>query len=937
MIKLSHKHQFLLCFFLVTFCFFSYSSFAKSINYQQLSNNNKSNLKTEIIREKSFQKILNGASLGSEFRILVKLSKQTYLRTLKNYGKDIHEFNVYPGIAITLSKAEIMNQIQNNVFTEIWRNSEITTLSNDQQVESLNLTQNTLDFNEKVETSDLWNKGIYGSDITVAILDTGIDLDNPALNRTMENEVRIIGAWNFVQHTFDVDDDNGHGTEIAGIIGSSGLHGYMQGVAPNCKFLIGKILSNTASGTVENLIQGIDWAIENEADVINLSVGKPVNDKMSPEVEAVNNAVKQGIIVCVGVGNSRKTIEFGYNDFYTVLSPGIATQAITVGATDNNNILYEHSSAGPVAVNYNSTTSRTMFDTISEDDSWLKPDVLAPGVKLNTTSYNGKKTTIVTGTSYATAVVSGVCSLLLQVYYEAHPSMIKNAILETSQSLNLNLVTPLNESMSYSVSAQYQGAGLVNVSSALEYLLNPSTITFQPSRIPYTQYYYFLNSEKTLTFQLYINKKIDDFSIEIANNIVDLVTISNLPTSFNIGQYDLKMKLTTEDAYQTRYRSYISVVADGEEFRYNIEFHVISAKGRILLDCGVTGDEKYYSLFGSLKDIIELSRAAGLIPEIQTKDGLLEPISTKNLNDYEVISLINYNNSIYQTSSDEDLSALSDYLLPDGNFYGGTLLLLPSATSDLNSINTLLSPVNISYEMLLENSIIFDLSGSSDILSTHPNQINELFIPSPFNISTENELYLSLNNSFVYADFRLDNGSLLIAANNIDMFLNTPYLYSSETSEYDELFLSSGFGSNNEMLGNLLYASSVRSLLFDYEINKIEVKYDEPIQIEINVYNQYKTIKNWDFYLTLETKDEILTRYYDFEDFSNGTYSFSFKLSDLKASPGEYILRIRSLSGTESWTINFLAKVSWGPLIIGFSLVISTTFLLLYRRVRIKK
>ncbi|MCG3216240.1 MAG: S8 family serine peptidase, partial [Candidatus Heimdallarchaeota archaeon] len=844
MIKLSHKHQFLLCFFLVTFCFFSYSSFAKSINYQQLSNNNKSNLKTEIIREKSFQKILNGASLGSEFRILVKLSKQTYLRTLKNYGKDIHEFNVYPGIAITLSKAEIMNQIQNNVFTEIWRNSEITTLSNDQQVESLNLTQNTLDFNEKVETSDLWNKGIYGSDITVAILDTGIDLDNPALNRTMENEVRIIGAWNFVQHTFDVDDDNGHGTEIAGIIGSSGLHGYMQGVAPNCKFLIGKILSNTASGTVENLIQGIDWAIENEADVINLSVGKPVNDKMSPEVEAVNNAVKQGIIVCVGVGNSRKTIEFGYNDFYTVLSPGIATQAITVGATDNNNILYEHSSAGPVAVNYNSTTSRTMFDTISEDDSWLKPDVLAPGVKLNTTSYNGKKTTIVTGTSYATAVVSGVCSLLLQVYYEAHPSMIKNAILETSQSLNLNLITPLDESMSYSVSAQYQGAGLVNVSSALEYLLNPSTITFQPSRIPYTQYYYFLNSEKILTFQLYINKKIDDLSIEIANNIVDLVTISNLPTSFNIGQYDLKMKLTTEDAYQTRYRSYISVIADGEEFRYNIEFHVISAKGRILLDCGVTGDEKYYSLFGSLKDIIELSRAAGLIPEIQTKDGLLEPISTKNLNDYEVISLINYNNSIYQTSSDEDLSALSDYLLPDGNFYGGTLLLLPSATSDLNSINTLLSPVNISYEMLLENSIIFDLSGSSDILSTHPNQINELFIPSPFNISTENELYLSLNNSFVYADFRLDNGSLLIAANNIDMFLNTPYLYSSETSEYDELFLSSGFGSNNEMLGNLLYASSVRSLLFDYEINKIEVKYDDPIQIEINVYNQYKTIKN---------------------------------------------------------------------------------------------
>ena len=936
MIKSVVPSRFFLCSFLIVCCFFTYTSFGTIDSLSPTKNTFSRTQTLEIIKEENLRNKILNANLDEEFRILAKLSNYQYLHILEDFGKNIQTFNIYDGIAITLTKSELMMQIQNEVFTEVWDNSEISFSSDTNYFCDLNLTQTTANFTEKVHTADMWEKGFLGEGMRVAILDTGIKTDHPALSQTMNLDEKIIETWNFIDNNSDVEDDHGHGTAVAGIIGSNGLNGYMRGVAPNCEFLIGKILTGSATGTIETFIEGIDWAIENEADVINLSIGKYVSEKNSPEVEAVNNAVKLGIIVCAAAGNLRGSANFLYNDLFTVLSPGIASLAITVGSIDNNNILYELGSAGPVAVHYDENSGTPIFDTISTEGTWIKPDVLAPGVRLNTTSYTGS-TEIVSGTSYATSVVSGVCLLLLQAYTNTLPSVVKSSLLETSQSLSIEVDTPFNESINTDVSTIYKGAGLINASSAFNYLIDVPTLFIWPSRAPFLRHNYFLNDKDSFKVNLFINKEIDSLQINISDTLSDFITISNIPTTFDIGQYDLNLSISTERAYQRRYRSYVSYIADAVEFRQEIDFNVLSAKGRILLDCDRTVDEFYRSMYGSFFDIIDLSRGVGLIPIINPKNRNWKSFHVQDLNNYEVIMLMNFKSTISRTVSNEDLPILSDYILPHGNYGGGALIILPSTQSDLLMLNSLLAPLNISYVSLADENKTLDLSGYNNVLTTEPNQISNIFIPSPFNISSTNETFLSFENSFVYANFRVDNGSLLIAANNIDMFQNSPYLYSSSTSKYNELTLSSCFGDNIEYLENLLYASSVRSLLIDYDISTFETEYKDDIVVRVNIYNHYKALEDWDFYLSLDRKGEIQYRIYGFQDYSNGTYSISFSPADYEVVPGEYVLRVRSFSGTRSWTIDILAKVSWGPIMVGFSLVVSVVFLIFYKQVRIKK
>ncbi len=917
-------------------CFFSYTAFSVTDTISPVRNNHRKVSVLDVIKEESFRDEILKATSESEFRVLAKLSDSSLMQILEEHGNNVHIFNSYDGIAITLTKSELMWQIQNHVLTEVWDNSEVSFLSENNNIQELNFTQTTSNFTEKVHATELWTKGLFGNNMKVAILDTGIKTDHPALSQTMNLNDKIVQTWNFIDETTNVEDDNGHGTAVAGIIGSNGLNGYMRGIAPNCEFLIGKILSSSATGTIEILIQGIDWAIENEADVINLSLGKFVSEKNSPEVEAVNNAVQQGILVCAAAGNIRGLVDIGYNDLFTVLSPGIASHAITVGSIDNNDILYEKGSAGPVAVHYNESSSRALFNTISTDETWLKPDVLAPGVRLNTTSSSGT-TEIVSGTSYATAVVSGVCLLLKQAYTDILPSVVKSSFLETSHPLNIELESPFNEIINPAISQVYQGAGAINASSAHTYFVNATTLFIWPSRAPFIRQNYFLNQKDSFIISLFINKEIESLQINVSSSISDFITISNIPNTFNIGQYNLNLLISTERTYQRRYRSYVSFFADGVEFRQEIDFTVNSAKGRVLLDCDEIGDNLFYSLYGSLYDVLDISRGVGLVPIINSKDENSKSFSSLDVNNYEVIALMNFNSSIYHTVSEEDFSVLSDYLLPNGNYGGGALLILPSTQSDLLAINNLLTPLNISYIPLLDDNISLDFSSYHYVLNSEPNIISDLFIPSPFNISSTNETFFSLDNSFVYANLRLDNGSLLIAANNIDMFLNSPYLYSSDSSEYNELMISTNYGNNRDFLENLLYASTVRGLLIDYDISAFETEYKGNILITVNIYNQYKALENWDFYMSLDKKGEIIYRFYDFQDYSNGTYSMSFSPSDYDVTAGEYILRVRSFSGTRSWTINILAKISWGPILVEFSLVVAVVFLFFYKKVRIKK
>jgi len=169
-----------------------------------------------------------------------------------------------------------------------------------------------------IGTSISYQNGYDGSGIVVSIIDTGIDLNHPDL------EGQIIGGYDFVDNDEMPEDTNGHGTQVAGIIASNGN---LKGIAPNSKILMYKVSEDGESVPSHLIIKAIEKSIEDNADIINISLG--INQTNTKIDQVVNKAVKNNIFVVTAAGN------FG-PELSTIGSPGINPNAITVGATFNN-------------------------------------------------------------------------------------------------------------------------------------------------------------------------------------------------------------------------------------------------------------------------------------------------------------------------------------------------------------------------------------------------------------------------------------------------------------------------------------------------------------------------------------------------------------------------------------------------------------------------
>ena len=165
--------------------------------------------------------------------------------------------------------------------------------------------------------------GMDGTGIKIAIIDTGVDFNHPDLFG-WGSDGKVIGGYNFIQPDELPMDTNGHGTKVAGVIAADGN---TFGVAPKAKILAYKV-SEDGEGVSSELISGaIQKAIEDEADIINISLG--VNRTNSKIDNAVNHALDNGIFVVTAAGNDGPELE-------TIGSPGRNLQSLTVGATYNN-------------------------------------------------------------------------------------------------------------------------------------------------------------------------------------------------------------------------------------------------------------------------------------------------------------------------------------------------------------------------------------------------------------------------------------------------------------------------------------------------------------------------------------------------------------------------------------------------------------------------
>src|SRR5574340_1609623 len=166
-------------------------------------------------------------------------------------------------------------------------------------------------------------QGLNGQGVKIGIIDTGVDFDHPDLHGYGKSG-RVVGGYDYVNTDEKPNDINGHGTEVAGIIGANGS---FSGMAPRSQLFSYKVSSSGEAVSSEYIIQAISRAIEDKMNVINISLGvNRTNDELE---NAVDEAVKKGIVVVTAAGNNGP-------DDKTIGSPGGDFNVITVGASYNN-------------------------------------------------------------------------------------------------------------------------------------------------------------------------------------------------------------------------------------------------------------------------------------------------------------------------------------------------------------------------------------------------------------------------------------------------------------------------------------------------------------------------------------------------------------------------------------------------------------------------
>lgn len=270
-----------------------------------------------------------------------------------------------------------------------------------------------------------------GASISVAIIDTGIDKDHPDL---VDN---IKGGVNFVKIKGKIiadqwDDDNGHGTHVAGSVAAADNDIGVIGVAPQAWLYGVKVLDKRGGGYVSDVILGIEWAIDNDIQVINLSLG--TSSDVQSLHDAVDAAYAAGIVVVAAAGNSGDT-----NPDDDVIYPAKYGSVIAVAATDSNNTRASWSSDGPAV------------------------ELAAPGVAIYSTWKGGKYDTK-SGTSMASPHVAGTAALVLATPEDTARDSITNG---DGTWTNEEVRAVLQATADYLGDANLYGHGLVDAEEAV--------------------------------------------------------------------------------------------------------------------------------------------------------------------------------------------------------------------------------------------------------------------------------------------------------------------------------------------------------------------------------------------------------------------------------------------------------------------------------------
>ncbi len=260
----------------------------------------------------------------------------------------------------------------------------------------------------------LSDTGYSGKGIGVCVMDTG-------LFPHIDFAGRIWAFCDFVAGRRQPYDDNSHGTHVCGIIGGNGTAsgGRIKGIAPECGFIILKVLDGLGNGRKEDVLRAVDWILENRKQygirVVNISVGTTCRTKMDHKVliEGVERLWDQGLVVVAAAGNQGPRPG-------SVTAPGSSKKIITVGSSDLLTGSSAISGRGPT------------FECI------CKPDLVAPGNKIRACAPGPEfPYGIKSGTSMSTPMVSGAVALMLEKNPGLTNVQVKIKLKESARDLGL--------------------------------------------------------------------------------------------------------------------------------------------------------------------------------------------------------------------------------------------------------------------------------------------------------------------------------------------------------------------------------------------------------------------------------------------------------------------------------------------------------------------
>ena len=273
---------------------------------------------------------------------------------------------------------------------------------------------------------------LSGEGVTIAVLDTGVhphdDLTTP--------ENRIIAFHDVINGETAPYDDNGHGTHCAGDAAGNGAlsNGEYKGPAPKASIVGVKVLNGAGGGNLSNIIEGIEWCMENkeayDIQILSLSLGSKALEsyRRDPLSLAAQEAWHAGMTVVAAAGNEGPAPS-------TIGTPAINPFIITVGATDDRNTvertddeIAEFSSRGPTI------------------DQMVKPDIYAPGTNIisllspDSTAASERADQVIdenyiqmSGTSMATPICAGVIALMLEANPDLSPNDVKSILQMTGE------------------------------------------------------------------------------------------------------------------------------------------------------------------------------------------------------------------------------------------------------------------------------------------------------------------------------------------------------------------------------------------------------------------------------------------------------------------------------------------------------------------------